>query len=472
MEIESINIASTEHSKRHESPWSAFFIWLAGTFNIGLYPIIFMLSGEYTTPQLIFIFIASSSFFIVVAMISIPGFRLGISTIAYSKTIFTNSIVRAIASNGWITDIGWQTMGLMTLFYIIVSVIDRLDVMPLRPGAISAIVIGSLLTYSVPFIGHHALALAQKIISIFVVSFSMIIIIYDYHASTFAGHVLNVAHGGFYYTLSGLCVALIAGAISWSPSASDYTRFIKASHSGKSVFLSILFGGVAGNSLLLISGYILYTNGGVSITQSGILISRNIASNSMIYYLALLFFGLSLIATNFISSYSSTFKASIAINKEVNKSYLLVLDGVVATTLSSIVVINGHSYITSIKDFLSLAQLVVVPWAGIAAANSTLFIINHRSRILALNDSSYLKIKSSLNSFVFILTFILTACFSKNSFWHGYLLPLTHNFNLAPLIGFLFSLLLTCILLIFLYWWKSGYVKILSRKAQSIGGSL
>lgn len=471
MEIESINIASTEYSKRLESPWSAFFIWLAGTFNIGLYPIIFMLSGEYTTPQLIFIFIVSSSFFIVVALISIPGFKLGIPTIAYSKTIFTNSIIRTIASIGWITDIGWQTMGLMALFYIILSVIDRLDIIPSGLDAISSIIIASLLTYSVPFIGHNALALAQKIISLFVVLISMTIIFSGFHSLIFARHVLNVAHAGFYYTLSGLCVALIAGAISWSPSASDYTRYIKASYSSRSVFFSILFGGAAGNSLLLISGYVLYMNGGVSITQGGIVISRNIATNSIIYYLVLLCFGLSLVATNFISSYSSTFKASVAINKEVNKSYLLVLDGIVATGLSSIIVINGHSYITSIKDFLSLTQLVVVPWAGITAANSAFFIINRRSHILALNCSRYLKAKSLLNSLVFILTFILIACFSKNSFWQGYLLPLARNFNLAPLIGFSFSLLLTCILLTFLNLWKGGYTKFIGQKVQRICGS-
>lgn len=475
MEIESINIAPAEHLKRLESPWSAFFIWLAGTFNIGLYPIIFMLSGEYTTPQLIFIFIVSSSFFIIVALISIPGFKLGIPTIAYSKTIFTSSMVRTIASIVWIADIGWQAMGLMTLFYIILSVIDRLDIIPSGLDVISSIMIASLLTYSVPFIGHNALALAQKIISLFVVLISMTIIIYGFHSLLFARHVLdvahNVAHSGFYYTLSGLCVALIAGAISWSPSASDYTRYIKASYSGRSVFFSILFGGAAGNSLLLISGYILYMNGGVSITQGGIVISRNIATNSIIYYFVLLCFGLSLVATNFITSYSSTFQASVAINKEVNKSYLLVLDGIVATALSSIIVINGHSYITSINDFLSLLQLVVVPWAGITAANSAFFIINRRSRILALNCSRYLKTKSLLNSLVFILTFILIACFSKNSFWQGYLLPLTRNFDLAPLIGFSFSLLLTCILLTFLNLWKEGYTKFLGQKLQRICGS-
>jgi len=426
------SLSPTQDSERSASAGGVGLIWLAATMTASTLPLGALLIALFPHANFIVVLILASLFFITVGAISLPGFRLGIPTMAISARLFGNKFNRLISISNWLSQVGWQAIVLVLVIFVLRSMLEYLDLAK-GPAALSiAIVLGIFANFTVPVVGYKAIVKAQSFASVIMGIFALYILWYMHGFTLLWGRSFAAGGTSWLQTFAALSLALMGGALSWTMFASDYSRYLTRASRRWSVFIWPTLGGAIGGALILALAMVLTFSGGVNLSADGLTLAAKGMDSSVIYLSFCIFAVFGLLASNFLNSYSSAFSLAVTLNSDLNRKYVTILDAVLASLVALYILFISPSFFEAFQTFLDLLIIVAAPWTGIVC-----------SAILFRDSFSPKNNAMQYQKLVILLTGILgTIIFSNNPLWEGWGAALLDNNDISPLIGFAIGLLL------------------------------
>lgn len=428
------SLSPTLDEERTALPGGVGLIWLAATMTASTLPLGALIIALFPRADFLLVLILASLFFVTVGLISLPGFQLGIPTMAISARLFGSSFNRLISISNWFSQVGWQAVVLVLVVFVIRSLLEYLHLAQGTTALALAIVLSVLANFVIPVIGYSAIVKVQSFSAVIMGCFALYILWHLHGFSLLWTESYASHHGSWLQTFAALSLALMGGALSWTMFAADYSRYLARSSKPVAVFLWPALGGGVGGALILWLAFSLYFTGGIKINAGGLSIAAKGMASPVLYLAFCIFAILGLLASNFLNSYSSAFSLAVTLGRDLNRKYVTLLDAVLASLLAFYVLFVAPSFFDAFQTFLDLLIIIAAPWTGVVC--SAIVLRADSSLVEGIKSPAYGRIA------ILLLGVMATILFSNNPLWEGWGARILANNDISPLIGFGLGLLL------------------------------
>jgi len=436
------SITPTLDQERTANPLGVGLIWLAATMTASTLPLGALIAELFPDANFILVITLAAFFFITVGIISLPGFQLGIPTMAISAKMFGGKYNKIISISNWLSQVGWQSVVLLLVIFVLQSMIQYLHLANGNTALEMAIVLAIIANFTIPIIGYEAIVKAQTGASLIMGLFAFYILWHLNGFSLLWLRSFSGTHISWMQTLAALSLALMGGALSWTMFAADYSRFLNRKNRSTAVILWPSIGGALGGSLILSLAFVLYFSGGVELTKTGLHITVHGLESPILYVSFCAFAILGLLASNFLNSYSSAFSLAVTIGKDINRKQITAIDASLASVISLYILFISPSFLQAFQTFLDLLIIVAAPWTGIVCAE---IFVGWSEGVSAKKYSPLSRPRMA----ILIVGMFVTAIFSNNPLWEGFGARILGGNDISPLVGFFFGLTVG---LIHLFW--------------------
>lgn len=426
------SLLPTNDSERTASAGGVALIWLAATMTASTLPLGALLVELFPSANFLVVLVLASVFFITVGAISLPGFNLGIPTMAVSSRLYGDKFNRLVSFSNWLSQVGWQAIVLVLVIYVLRSMLSYLGLVNGSNALGVAIILGIFANFFIPIIGYQAIVKAQSIVSIFMGIFALYILIKMHGFAQLWERSFNQTSISWIQTFSALSLALMGGALSWTMFASDYSRYLNRTSNRLAILIWPTLGGGIGSALILSLALVLTFTGGVNLSAGGLEITAAGMHSPIIYLSFCVFAILGLLASNFLNSYSSAFSLAVTLNRDLNRKYVTVIDAILATLVAIYILFVSPSFFDSFQTFLDLLIIIAAPWTGIMCSA----IIFRDLLTPTCKKAQYGRVT------ILLIGVFATILFSNNPLWEGWGAMLLANNDISPLVGFIIGLFL------------------------------
>lgn len=382
---------------------------------------------------------AASALFVMVGIISIPGFVYGLPTMVVSQHLFGVRINRWISISNWLSQVGWESVVLVIVIYIVRSLLFPGDTVYPISATFLALALSLFANFSVPLIGYQAILVAQKLGSAVLMVFAIVILFHIPLQGSLTQGAFGITRAGLPSVLGALSLGLMGGALSWTMFGADYSRFIRPKSPLAGVVLATSVGGFLGTFVILFTSIALYQGGGVTFGKNGITFPMGTFHSPFLYYGFCLFAVVGLLASNFLNAYSSAFSLAVALQRDLNRKLSTLVDAGIGTGVAIWILFFAPAFLDVFQVFLSLIIIIAAPWTGVVAVNVLADAIGgHKSK----DPASWSRYRRS-SVWVLLISVVASALFSSNPLWVGYGARLMGGIDVSPLVGlFVASLLM------------------------------
>lgn len=438
MAREQHSLGATGANERRGSTWGAFFIWLAATMTASTIPLGGIMAQMFPDAPFLLVTLVASGFFLLVGIISIPGFIYGLPTMVISERLFGARINRAISAANWLSQVGWESVVLVIVIYIVRSLLFPDDTVYPLMATLTALAVSLLANFAVPLLGYRAIVVAQKAGAGVLMVFSIIILFHIPLRDSLAPGSIVMSGATLRSALGALSLGLMGGALSWTMFASDYSRFTRSDASLARVALAPAAGGFLGTFIILLVSVALYQAGGVTFGRDGIAFPRGMFHSEVLYYGFCIFAVLGLLASNFLNAFSSAFSLAVTLRRDLNRRLSTFVDASIGTVVATWILFYAPTFLDVFEIFLSLLIIVAAPWTGVVAVeivgdllakgsprDPALWAPGRRGRVMVL-----------------ALSIAGSAIFSSNPLWVGYGARAFGGVDISPLVGLALGALL------------------------------
>lgn len=357
-QVEQHGIDLVGAGERHGKPSELFWMWLGANLNVfyvvnGAVIVSFGLSFA----QSLLAIVVGNLAFLAVGLTSLQGPRTGTSTFAVSRAAYGPNGGRGLSLFNWLTCVGFEASGLSLVVLALLALLAKAGI-----GSSTGLKIGLILAAAVvqgllPLFGHATIVAVQRRLAwVFGILFVVMAVLVVPKV-----HLGAIAKGGGWAGVT-LAIALVAsgGGLSWANTGSDYSRYLPAEASQRGVFWFSSLGGLVPAVLLEVLGAAMASV--VSSASDPIAgIPKALPGWVAVPYLA--FAIVTLLAVNTMDLYSSGLTLQ-SLGVRLSRSMCVVVDSVICTVLTFLVVFNGsfnHFY----SEFLGLLILWLAPWTAI-----------------------------------------------------------------------------------------------------------
>ncbi|MGE0048189.1 MAG: cytosine permease [Acidithiobacillus sp.] len=422
------SLSPTLDTERTASPRGVGLIWLAATMTASTLPLGALIVALFPRANFLWVLFLASLFFVTVGIISLPGFRWGIPTMAISSKLFGEKFNRLISVSNWCSQVGWQAVVLVLVIFVLRSVLEYLRIAHGPMALALAILFAVLANFAVPVIGYAAIVRVQSLASLVMGVFAFYILWRLHGFDLLWSRSFASPETSWLQTFAAVSLALMGGALSWTMFASDYSRYLARNSARTAVFFWPALGGAVGGALILSLAIVLSFSGGVNLSSGGLTLAAK-GMDSPALYLAFCGFAiLGLLASNFLNSYSSAFSLAVTLGRDLNRKMVTVLDASLATLLAFYVLFVSPSFFDAFQTFLDLLIIVAAPWTGIVC----IVVLFRQSTVIPRNPAA----STRWRVMILLLGMLLTIVFSNNPLWEGWGAYLFANNDLSPLLGF------------------------------------
>ncbi len=354
--------ASLPESGRTEKETSTFYLWFASNltvadFALGFIPISL---GMSIFDCIIALAIGNVLGGILLALMSAMGPRTGLPQMLMGMRPMGRIPGRIISLLQWSNTGGWLTVNIVIASLALSTAFAGLNY-------IISIGLSVIVVAIAAFLGGKAIHGFEKIMSfvlgimfVFLTVFSLTqtSLISAYASSP----VIPV------YAAMGITIAVsFSYLMSWSPYASDYSRYIRPGSSTKKVFVFTFLGGAVASFWLEIAGMLVaITSGEPTGNPAGDLFSV-LGSFGVIGMIALFLGGLSANSLNLYSNSVSLKAAGV----KMKRTNLVIIVSIVVMAIS---IIGYGKFYSFYETFLLILDYWITPWIGVVVAD--FFIVN------------------------------------------------------------------------------------------------
>lgn len=435
------SLMATEEGQRRTSPWGTLFIWLAATMTASTIPLGGIMGQLFPQAPFLLVILAASVMFVMVGIISIPGFLYGIPTMVMSEHMFGVRVNRWISASNWLSQVGWESVVLVIVIYIVRSLLFSGQTTYSVGDTMTALVVSLMANFTIPLIGYRAIVAAQKMGAAILMVFSVVILFHIPLKGSLVQGGLSLSGATWPEAMGALSIGLMGGALSWTMFGSDYSRFVRRDFSVGSVVMAPAVGGFVGTFLILFTSIALYQSGGVTFGRDGIAFPVGTFHNAFLYYGFCLFAVVGLLASNFLNAYSSAFSLAVAVQRDLNRKFSTLVDASIGTGVAIWILFFAPAFLDVFQVFLSLIIVVAAPWSGVVAVNVIADRLNKRG---SANLSDWGRQRRG-NGLVLLVSVLVSAAFSSNPLWEGYGARMLGGIDISPVAGLVVAALLMAV---------------------------
>lgn len=354
-EVERYGIEHIPEEERHGSSGREFTLWFAANLTIADYVIgvlcvnLFHLTVLQCLPVLI---VGNVLGGLVVGLSAAMGPKLGYPQMFSSRSSFGRRGNYLPGALNWISTAGWFTVNT-------ILAAEAIQVIAPSFNFYAASILLVAIQVLIAIYGHDFIHLFEKIMSIVLgILFLGIFLLTIPDLSRALSYVPN---GGSAVspTFGAIGVALAVSfsyIMSWSPYASDYSRYLPKSTSSSRVTLLVLAGGaIASFAVEMIGALVGSLTGSFKYFDA----LNSFAGSFGVFSIAAVILGA--IAANALNIYTNSLTA-LVLDVRVKRWVTVVAGGIVGLALS---IVGGVNFETFYEDFLLVLDYWITPWLAI-----------------------------------------------------------------------------------------------------------
>jgi purine-cytosine permease-like protein len=371
--VEQRGIDFVGHHERWASPRDIASLWAGVSTNIQyfVYGAILPVFGLPVWTAVAVVLLGNLSY-LLLAVASLQGPTAGTTTFTISRASFGVRGSRVMSFSNWITQLGFETEGLLLIVGATVTMFSMANVTVSTTGTVAIIVVATACMVVLPYFGHATMVkVLRYLIAPFIVAYLGLVIFIsgDINVSVVDGaasdwKTLSLALA-FSFTLAGL---------SWTENGNDYTRYLPRTASRPAI-VGWLFGATAVPQVLtMLVGFFtvaafpvspdwLSANpfGAFVTSHHGAATQHVVPSWFVVIFLVLAI--TQLFAINSLDLYSSGVSLQ-AMGLRVKRYQAVLLDGVIAGSLTTWVTF-ASTFADYMRTFVGVVIIWITPWLAI-----------------------------------------------------------------------------------------------------------
>ncbi|MCU1556254.1 MAG: cytosine permease [Microbacteriaceae bacterium] len=433
--VEPGGIEAIPAAKRHGSPWQLFATWTApnlefATIIVGsLAVVVFQLSFWTAMAALV---LGTALGALTQGILSTWGPREGLAQLVLSRTAFgSRGNILPAALNTVMAGLGWFAVNSVSGAFAL----STLTGMP----TVLALLIIVVIEVAVAFIGHDLVQVFERYASYVL---GLIFLVATVTIFTHANLGATPKGGGLGFVGFTLTAAAAFGyAAGWNPYASDYSRYLKASTSTKTIAWAAGLGNFVSCIVLMAAGAAAATIAGFKIDDP----TNSFVSSmpTVIRDFTLIAIAVGAIAANALNIYSgamSFLAAGIKVPFRLRRAIVALGFGIIGFFIAwSALADAGTKY----EDFLLVIAYWIAPWLGIVLVDRFL----RRGTEIASIVPDHAKYRNPAGIISLIVAGAISVwLFSNQTFYTGVVAAAAPIGDLTPLVGFVLAGLIYWIL--------------------------
>jgi nucleobase:cation symporter-1, NCS1 family len=349
--VDSRGIDLIPPTERHGSPRDVRWMWAGGVFNVQMvaFGALVPLIGLSFLQSVVLIVIGNLSW-LACGAASLPGPAAGTTTFVIQRAPFGVRGARVPALLNWITQVIFEISGFVLAVLAVLALLEQADVTVSTSVKWVVIVVAAIVQFALPALGHGFLLKALKLLVVpFLISFAVMTALTVPQIS----HLGAGGTGGFAAMTQGLALVLALSGFSWMANGADYTRYLPATTSRRSIVANVSLGGAIPMTLLMLLGAAISS---ISDAASNPISGLPTIFPAWFVVPYLIIAVIQLLALTSIDLYSSGVTLQ-ALGLKLSRSVAVAVDLVLCSAISAVALFSD-----SVFSFISTMLLFVMVW--------------------------------------------------------------------------------------------------------------
>ncbi len=362
--VEKRGIDYIPDNERWGKPRDLFGMWAGASFQVEyfVYGIILMATLPIDFAQAIVVIIIGNLSFLALGVTSMQGPLTGTTTMTITRASYGTNGSRVIALFNWLTQVGFETEGLILVVYAAEILMLKAGFIAGTPAKVLLILGAVAVQLALPVLGH---ATILKTLRLLIVPFiALWAVLAGLTIGKFQPHA--VAHGGDWRTLMvAFAFTITLSGLGWTENGNDYSRYLPRDSSKRSILFWVFLGTGVPEILIMILGAGIGTYAPKVATEANpfaaLVSTHAIASGFVVPMLIVAI--LQLFAINSLDLYSSGVTLQ-ALGLGVRRWQAVLIDTAIACAMTFYAVFSS-SFSTLLFDFVSSVICWIAPWLAI-----------------------------------------------------------------------------------------------------------
>jgi NCS1 family nucleobase:cation symporter-1 len=366
--VERRGIDYVPESERWATPRNIAALWAGTSINVEyfIYGAILMGFGFSFYTALAVIIIGNISYFLL-GLASLQGPETGTTAFMISRAPFGTRGSRLLSFFNWITQLGFETEGLILIVGAALVLSQMAGVHISSPLKVVYIVLAAAIQAVMPYLGHATMV---KVLRALIIPFGAIFVLLAFYDFKHGSASFKGFGGGWELFTAGLAFTFALSGLGWTECGNDYTRYVPRDASKGSIVGWMFLGTAIPEIFMMVLGAATFTfisSGAQSAAWNGsnpfeaLHIQHTIPS--WVVALFLIFAIVQLFGINSLDLYSSGVSLQ-AMGVKLKRYQAVVLDSILACGLT-IWAIFQSTFSLYMKEFVGVIIVWIAPWLGI-----------------------------------------------------------------------------------------------------------
>jgi nucleobase:cation symporter-1, NCS1 family len=357
VEVEKAGIEHIPEESRHGSAGRVFTLWFAANLTIADYVVgviavqSFGLTFSQALPVLL---IGNVLGGVVLGLSASMGPKLGFPQMMSSRASFGRRGNYLFGGFNWLSTVGWFTVNTILGVYALQVVFPSLNYY----AAASALVAAQVL---IAVFGHDLIQLFEKYMAVVLGVLFLGVFVAAFGKSGVPQLSLTTVHGVELGSIGIVLAASFSYLMSWSPYASDYSRYLPEGTSGRRVTVFALVGGGAASFAVEGIGAMVATLAPSSNLFEGL---YRITGSFGVFAIAAVLLGA--VAANALNIYTNSL-STLVLDVRTKRWVAVLVGGMVGLALAFY---GASNFVNGFEDFLLVLDYWITPWLGVVLVDN------------------------------------------------------------------------------------------------------
>jgi len=351
--VEKLGIEHVEDDKRHGRPFNAFTLWFGANLTIADFALGSYFFGLPFPTILVAIFVGNLLGGLLVGLMASMGPTFGYPQMMISRAVMGKRGNVPFAFANWISTVGWFTVNIILGGYALQLAFG----FPFFVGAAALVAVDVLLAVY----GHDIIHTFEKVMSVVLAVMFGGIALFSYlqMGASFSAYESSASFGLYFWAL--IVAVVFSYLMSWSPYASDYSRYMPRNVPRWKVVAYTTAGGAIASAWAELAGFFVF----VDANNPHITMIPALAQVAGSYSIpALLAIVLGAVAADALNLYTNSLSALVLYNRAGRVKTVLL-----AGAIGFLFALAGSSdFGTFYQDFLLTLDYWITPWIGVVVA--------------------------------------------------------------------------------------------------------
>lgn len=357
--VERRGIGHVPSTERWARPRDLFGMWAGSSvqFEYFVYGAVLMTFG-FTFGQAVALVLLGNLSYLLLGVCSLQGPGAGTTVFTINRASYGPNGSRLIALFNWLTQVGFETEGLILIVLAAEALSAKAGLHPGTPAKVAFVVAAAAIQTVLPLLGHATVVKVLKaLIAPFVLAYVILAALTLHRA-----RLGTVAHGANWQTfMVGLAFTITLAGLGWVENGNDFSRYLPPTASKKGIVGWIFVGTAIPESLIMLLGAAVATYVHIDGADPFTAFPKAFGGWFLIPFLVISM--IQLFAINSVDLYSSGVTLQ-ALGVPVRRWMAVLIDTVIGCGLTFYAVFSS-SFSTLLSDFVAAVIAWIGPWMAV-----------------------------------------------------------------------------------------------------------